>query len=162
LRRVEMERDTLIHEEENIIFQSSYREITGNKRTVVLGQGYMAKYPTRAELMDAQIEQARATAVEQEKNKHLEAEVQRLQEQPANEVASTDRKVEEVRRQIQEQEDIKREKLGEQLKQDMTAMFVEQTEASTQTVLSFQHNYFHSDFADCGESKFTCLGCYVD
>jgi hypothetical protein len=38
----------------------------------------MAKYPTRAELMDAQIEQVRATAVEQEKNKHLEIEIQRL------------------------------------------------------------------------------------
>jgi hypothetical protein len=73
-----MERDNLTHEEENIIFQSSYREITGTKRTVVHGHGYMAKYPTRAKLMDAQIEQARATATEQEKNKHLEAEVQRL------------------------------------------------------------------------------------
>jgi hypothetical protein len=60
--RVEMERDNLTHEEENIIFQSSYREITGTKRTVVHGHGYMAKYPTRAELMDAQIEQAHATA----------------------------------------------------------------------------------------------------
>jgi hypothetical protein len=41
-------------------------------------------------------------------------------------------------------------------------MFAEQTEASTQKVISFQHNYFHSDFADCMESKFTCLHCYVD
>jgi predicted nucleic acid-binding Zn-ribbon protein len=121
----------------------------------------MAKYPTRAELMDVQIEQACATTAEQEKNKHLEAEVQRLREQHENGTASTDRKVEEVRRQIQE-EDIKREKLREQLKQDMAAMFAEQTEASTQTVISFQHNYFHSDFADCMESKFTCLHCYVD
>jgi hypothetical protein len=67
-RHVEMERDYLTHEEEN----------TGTKRIVVHGHGYMAKYPTRAKLMDAQIEQARATATEQEKNKHLEAEVQRL------------------------------------------------------------------------------------
>jgi regulator of replication initiation timing len=91
----------------------SYREITGTKRTIVHGHGYMAKYPTRAELMDAQIEQARATAAEQEKNKHLEVEVQRLREQLVNEVVATDRKVEEVRRQIQEEEDIKREKLRE-------------------------------------------------
>jgi hypothetical protein len=107
-RHAEMQRDNLTHEEENIISQSSYREITGTKRIVVHGHGYMAKYPTRAELMDAQIEQARATAVEQEKNEHLEAEVQRLREQLANEVASTDRKVEGVRRQIQEEEDTKR------------------------------------------------------
>jgi hypothetical protein len=66
-RRVEMQRDNLTHEEKNIIFQSSYRKITGTKRTVVHGQGYMAKYPTRAELMDAQIEQARATVAEKEK-----------------------------------------------------------------------------------------------
>jgi hypothetical protein len=66
-RRVEMQRDNLPHEEENIIFQSSYREITGTKRTIVHGHGYMAKYPTRAELMDAQNEQARAIVVEQEK-----------------------------------------------------------------------------------------------
>jgi hypothetical protein len=74
-RRVEMQRDNLTHEEKNIIFQSSYRQITGTKRTVVHGHGYMAKYPTRAELMDAQIEQARATVAEKEKNKHFEAEV---------------------------------------------------------------------------------------
>jgi hypothetical protein len=41
-------------------------------------------------------------------------------------------------------------------------MFAEQTEASTQMVKSFQHVYFHSDFADCMESKFTCLCSYVD
>jgi hypothetical protein len=160
-RRVEMERDNLTHEEEKIIFQSSYRDITGTKRTILHGHGYMAKYPTRAELMDAQIEQARAITAEQEKNNHLEAEFQRLREQLANELPSTDRKVEEVRREIQE-EDIKREKLREQLKQDMAAMFTEQTKASTQTVISFQHNYFHSNFADCMESKFTCVHCYVD
>jgi hypothetical protein len=62
-----MQRDNLPHEEENIIFQSSYREITGTKRTIVHGHGYMAKYPTRTELMDAQNEQARAIVVEQEK-----------------------------------------------------------------------------------------------
>jgi hypothetical protein len=66
-RRVEMQRDNLTHEEKNIIFQSSYRQITGTKRTVVHGHGYMVKYPTRAELMDAQIEQARATVAEKEK-----------------------------------------------------------------------------------------------
>jgi hypothetical protein len=62
-----MQRDNLTHEEKNIIFQSSYRQITGTKRTVVHCHGYMAKYPTRAELMDAQIEQARATVAEKEK-----------------------------------------------------------------------------------------------
>jgi hypothetical protein len=56
-RRVEMQRGNLTHEEENIIFM-----VTVTKRTIVHGHGYMAKYPTTAELMDAQIEQACATA----------------------------------------------------------------------------------------------------
>jgi hypothetical protein len=56
-----MQRGNLTHEEENIIFQSSYM-VTRTKRTIVHGHGYMTKYPTTAELMDAQIKQACATA----------------------------------------------------------------------------------------------------
>ena len=108
-RQEELQRDSLTQEEQNILFQSSYREIIGGKTTVIHGRGYMVKYPTRAELMDAQIEQARKTAAEQEKNINLEGEVQRLREQLANEAAEMDRKVEEARHQIQEEEQIKRD-----------------------------------------------------
>ena len=126
---VELNRDNLTHEEQNILFQSNYREIIPCKRTAIHGHGYMAKYPTRAELMDAQIKQSRATAAEQERNKQLESEVQRLREKLADST-QTDRKVEEATRKIQEEEEIKREEMRMQIKENIAAFFVQQTQAS--------------------------------
>ncbi|WVZ89985.1 hypothetical protein U9M48_036327 [Paspalum notatum var. saurae] len=130
-KKVELNRDNLTHEEQNILFQSSYREIIPCKRTTIHGHGYMTKYPTRAELMDAQIKQSRATAAEQERNKQLEGEVQRLREEHADQTAQTDRKVEEATQKIQKEEAIKREEMRKQIKEDMAAFFALQTQAST-------------------------------
>ncbi|WVZ89691.1 hypothetical protein U9M48_036061, partial [Paspalum notatum var. saurae] len=107
------------------------REIIPCKRTAIHGHGYMAKYPTRAELMDAQIKQSRATAAEQERNKQLEGVVQRLREEHADQTAQTDRKVEEATQKIQKEEAIKREEMRKQIKEDMAAFFALQTQAST-------------------------------
>ena len=161
-RQEELQRDNLTQEEQNILFQSSYREIIGGKRTVIHGHGYMAKYPTRAELMDAQIEQARKTAAEQEKNINLEGEVQRLREQLANEAAETDRKVEEARHQIQEEEQIKRDEFRQQLREEMASWLAEQREASTQLVINMQRLNFHAGFPCCMGAKFSCVFCYAD
>lgn len=147
-KKVELERDSFTNEEQNILFQSSYREIIDCKRPAIRGHGYMAKYPTRAELMDAQIEQSRATAAEQEKNKHLEGEVQRLREELADQTAQTDRKVEDAAKKIQEEESIKREEMRKQMKEDMAAFFAQQTKAAA---LQVTYNGNLSDSLQCCE-----------
>ncbi|KAJ1253746.1 hypothetical protein BS78_K200100 [Paspalum vaginatum] len=142
VQKVELKRDRLTNEEQNIILQSSYREIIGCKRTVIHGDGYVAKYPTRAELMDAQIEQARGTAAEQERNKYLEVEVQRLREELAGQTAETDRKVDEATWKIQEEESMKREELRKQLKKEMAAWFAKRGEATDLQVTNMQGDKF--------------------
>ncbi|WVZ53475.1 hypothetical protein U9M48_004411 [Paspalum notatum var. saurae] len=121
-REVDQQRDNLTCEEKNDVFLKSYKEVIGCKTTRMHGLGYLAKYPKRAQLMDAQIEQSRASSATQEKSKELEAEVQKLKEEFARQVAERDRLAEENKRQIQEEEQIKREELREQVMEDMLAM----------------------------------------
>ncbi|WVZ52400.1 hypothetical protein U9M48_003460 [Paspalum notatum var. saurae] len=109
----------------------------------------MVKCPTRAELMDAQIEQSRATAAEQERNKQLESEVQRLREKLADST-QTDRKVEEATWKIQEEEEIKREEMRKQIKENIAAFFVQQTQAS-----ALQTNPPSSTLTDCAAKRGT-------
>jgi hypothetical protein len=44
-------------EEENNIFQSTYKNIIGCKSSKLHGHRYLAKYPTRRQLMEVQIEE---------------------------------------------------------------------------------------------------------
>jgi hypothetical protein len=59
----------LLSTEENNIFQSTYNNIIGCKSSKLHGHGYLAKYPTQRQLIEAQIEEhARAlTAAHQKK-----------------------------------------------------------------------------------------------
>jgi len=141
-KEVELKRDRLTNEEQNIVFQSSYGEVIQSKRPNIHGHGYMAKYPTRVELMEAQIKLARATAAEKEKNKNLEGEVQRLREELADQTAQTDRKVEEATQKIQEEEEIKREEMRKQINADMAALFAQQTQGFALQVTNMQDGNF--------------------
>jgi hypothetical protein len=61
-------------EEENNIFQSTYKNIIGCKSSKLHGHGYLTKYPTRKTLMEAQIEEhARASAAAHQKTFSLKA-----------------------------------------------------------------------------------------
>lgn len=61
-------RQMLKTSEENMVFQSSYKETTQIKSSKVHGQGYMAKNRMRRELMKEKIEVlARAEAAAKEK-----------------------------------------------------------------------------------------------
>jgi hypothetical protein len=85
-------------EEENNIFQSTYINIIGSKSSKLHGHGYLAKYPMRRELMEAQIEEhARASAAAHQKNIQLESKVQHLEEQLVNEAIARDKILEENR-----------------------------------------------------------------
>ncbi|WVZ84270.1 hypothetical protein U9M48_031320 [Paspalum notatum var. saurae] len=55
-------------------------------------------------------------------------DVYRLREELADQTAQTDRKVEEATQKIQEEEEIKREEMRKQIKEDMAAFFAKQTQ----------------------------------
>ncbi|WVZ64050.1 hypothetical protein U9M48_013626 [Paspalum notatum var. saurae] len=149
-KELELEKDGLTNEEQNIVFQSSYNEIIQCKRPTIHGHGYMAKYPMRVELMEAQIKLARDTAAEKEKNKNLEGEVQRLREELADQTAQTDKKVEEATQKIQEEEKIKREEMRKQIKEDMAVFFAKQTQG-----LALQTNTPSSTLTVCAARQGT-------
>jgi hypothetical protein len=83
----ELQVDRLLStEEENNIFQSTYNNIIRCKSSKIHGHGYLTKYPTRRQLMEAQMEEhAHASAVAHQKNLQLESKVQQLEEQLTNE-----------------------------------------------------------------------------
>ena len=70
--------------EENMIFQSCYKETTQVKSSKLHGHGYLAKNPTHKELMKENLElHARAQVASREKSIAFEAEVERLKQQMA-------------------------------------------------------------------------------
>ncbi|TVU50279.1 hypothetical protein EJB05_01645, partial [Eragrostis curvula] len=136
----ETEADRLLTpEEENIEFQAAYKETTGSKSSRPHGHGYMAKYPTRREMMNAKLqEQARDAAAAKEKNIELEGRVKQLQEQLENEATERDRLLEEHKRQIQEQA----EKERNEFKEEMLSLMAKQREEllqQTNQVMNIPH-----------------------
>jgi S-adenosylhomocysteine hydrolase len=90
------DRYDMTREEENAIFQTSFKETTGCKANRLHGHGFLSRYPTRSEVMDSKfLEQAHATAATNQKNIELEAQVQLLNEKLASEVAERERIVQE-------------------------------------------------------------------
>jgi hypothetical protein len=84
--------------EENSVFQSMYKESTRCKTSRQHVHGYLAKYMTRRQFTDAQIEeQVRVASKAQQRNIELEAKVQKLEEQLAYEAAERDRILQENR-----------------------------------------------------------------
>ena len=132
-------------EEENIVFQESYKQIKGCKTSKPHGHGYMAKYPTRRQLLNAQNEEAaRVSAAAQQRNIELEGRVKELEQQLANEAAKIanesaerERILEEKTRQIQEEERKAREELRDQLMAQMAILLEKQGEVS-QKVINIQ------------------------
>ncbi|TVT97836.1 hypothetical protein EJB05_56892, partial [Eragrostis curvula] len=117
--RKEMEEDRLMPtEEENIVFQESYKETTRCKTSKPHGYGYLAKYPTQRQLLNAQTEEAaRVSIATQERNIELEGR---------------ERILEEKTRHIQEEEKKAREALRAQLMADMASLLEKQREEASQ------------------------------
>jgi hypothetical protein len=112
----------LTREEENAIFQTSFKETTGCKANRLHGHGYLSRYPTRSQVMDSKfLEQARATAATSKKNIELETQVQLLNEKLASEVAERERIVQEKMQALQEEEERKRQLLREEMRKEMVA-----------------------------------------
>jgi hypothetical protein len=112
------DRQTLTTVEENMIFQSSYKETTQTKSSKLHGHGYLAKYRTRKELMEENLEvHARAQAAAREKSTAFEVEVQKLNERIAHEAAEREREKEERERERErEKEEREREKEENRMK----------------------------------------------
>lgn len=126
----EFEEDRLLtSEEENIVFQTTYKEITGCKTSKPHGHGYLAKYPSRREFMNAQIEEdARVSAAIQQKNIELEGKVEKLEEK----LAKRDKIFEEKTLQIREEEKQAREELRQQLMAGMVTIIAKEREDPSQ------------------------------
>jgi hypothetical protein len=122
--------------EENMIFQSCYKETTQIKSSKLHGHGYLAKYRTRRELMEDNLEvYARAEAAAREKSIAFEVEVEKLKEQIAHEAAEREREREENRRKMQEELEEAKIKLREEMKQDLLNMLAQHKEANMNKVI---------------------------
>lgn len=138
----EPDRQLLTAAEENMIFQSCYKETTQIKSSKVHGHGYLAKYRTRRELMKENLEvHARAEAAANEKRIAFEVEVEKLKQQLAHEAAEREREKEENRRKMQE--DLEKAKI--ELKQEFLKMLAQHKEGTINQV-KFQNNFHPSSF----------------
>ena len=119
-----------------MIFQSTYKETTQIKSSKIHGNGYMAKYRTRKELIQENLEvHARVEAAATERNIAFEVEVQQLQEQIANEAAEREREREENRRKMQEDLENAKEIMREQMKQELLNMLAQHKEGTLNMVI---------------------------
>jgi hypothetical protein len=122
--------------EENMIFQSCYKETTQIKSSKLHGHGYLAKYRTHRELMEENLEvYARAEATAREKSIAFQVEVEKLKEQIAHEAAEREREREENRRKMQEELEEAKIKLREEMKQDLLNMLAQHKEANMNKVI---------------------------
>ena len=130
---VEPDRQTLTVAEENMIFQSTYKETTEIK---LHGHGYLAKYPTRRELMKQNLEvHARAQAAAREKSIAFEVEVEKLKEQIVHQAAESFREKEENRR-VKEENMRKMQEEIEKMKQEFLNMLAQHKEGTLNMVKS--------------------------
>ena len=122
-----------------MIFQSCYKETTQIKSSKLHGRGYLAKYRTRRELMEENLEvHSRVEAAAREKSIAFQAEVEKLKEQIANEVVEREREREEDRRKMQQELEEAKIKIREEMKQDMVNMLAHHKEANINMVIFFK------------------------
>ncbi|KAL6909773.1 hypothetical protein ACP4OV_001432 [Aristida adscensionis] len=116
-------------EEENLIFQRTYKDATGCKTSRTFCRGYLAKYPSRSELLNEQLhEQARAAAAATNRNNQLEDEVEGLKEHLAHEAAEREREKEESRQLVEDRLEATRN----EMRKDFLVMLAQQTPIATQ------------------------------
>ncbi|KAF0892810.1 hypothetical protein E2562_017766, partial [Oryza meyeriana var. granulata] len=128
---LEPDRQTLTTVEENMIFQSCYKETTQIKSSKLHGHGYLATYRTHRELMKENLEvHARAQAAAREKSIAFEAEVEKLKEQIAQEAAEREREKEENRRRMQEELENAKINIREEMKQEFLNMLAQHKEGT--------------------------------
>ncbi|KAF0897293.1 hypothetical protein E2562_035581 [Oryza meyeriana var. granulata] len=132
--RIESDASLLSKNEESHILRQTYKETTGCRTNKGPRQGYLAKYPTRSQLMNERIEeQARAAALAaaaQQKNNETQAEVEKLKEQlniQAAERESDKSKILQLEQQL--------ENTREELRREFLSLMAQQKEASAQTVV---------------------------
>ena len=114
------DRFVMTREEENAIFQTSFKETTGCKANKLHGHGYLSRYPTRSQVMDSKfLEQACAMTATNQKNIELESHVQLLNEKLVSEVAERERILQEKMQALQEEEERKRQVLREEMRKEM-------------------------------------------
>ena len=138
---LEPDRQALSATEENMIFQSCYKETTQIKSSKLHGHGYLAKYRTRRELMKENLEvHARVEAAARERSIAFEAEIETLKQKMAQEAIEREREREEDRRKMQDDLENHKMKLREEMKQELRNMLLQQKEGTTNMVI-FENNF---------------------
>ncbi|KAG2558076.1 hypothetical protein PVAP13_8NG128501 [Panicum virgatum] len=101
-----IEKDTTISKlEEDIIFQSTYKESTGCKTSTIYDHVCMSTRPIERASLKAQLEeQARATNVTNQKNRELQEKIENLNDKLENQEAESERKLEEKLQQFKEED----------------------------------------------------------
>ncbi|KAG0525256.1 hypothetical protein BDA96_06G040500 [Sorghum bicolor] len=130
--RIELEASVISKEQERRILHETYKETTGCKSKKGPGHGYLAKYPTRSQLMNEQIEvQTRASALAaaaQQKNSEMQAEVDSLKEQLTVQAAERVKDKEQIE-QLQHQLESTTSKIREELRQELFSLIKQQNQA---------------------------------
>jgi hypothetical protein len=137
---LEPDRQALSATEENMIFQSCYKETTQIKSSKLHGHGYLAKYRTRRELMKENLEvHPRVEAAAGERSIAFEAEIETLKQKMAQEAIEREREREEDRRKMQDDLENHKMKLREEMKQELRNMLLQQK--GTTNMVIFENNF---------------------
>jgi hypothetical protein len=129
--------------EKNLIFQEAYKRTTGSKSSKLHGNGYLARYPSRRQLMTERFEdQARSETTSHMEKEELKATLEKVQEQLQSQVAEREAEKEEHRLQMEELQKA-READKEQLRQEFMSMLEAQRQATSLQVVILRHLNLH-------------------
>ncbi|CAD6244745.1 unnamed protein product [Miscanthus lutarioriparius] len=131
--RIELEASVISKEQERHILHETYKETTRCRSRKGPGHGYLAKYPTRSQLMNERIEeQARASALAaaaQQKNSEMQAEVEKLKEKLTVQAFERGERQGKNSKNLQHQLESTSSKIREELRQEF--FFTNQTTQSS-------------------------------
>jgi len=141
-----LEASVISKEQERHILHETYKETTGCRSRKGPGHGYLAKYPTRSQLMNERIEeQAHASALAvaaQQKNSEVQAEVEKLKEKLTVQAAERESDKEKIQ-QLQHQLESTSSKIREELRQEFFALIKQQNQAPPLVLILLLNCYQH-------------------
>jgi len=141
-----LEASVISKEQERHILHETYKETTGCRSRKGPRHGYLAKYPTRSQLMNERIEeQARASALAaaaQQKNSEMQAEVEKLKEKLTVQAAERESDKEKIQ-QLQHQLESTSSKIREELRQEFFSLIKQHNQAPPLVIILLLNCYQH-------------------
>ncbi|XP_021318525.1 uncharacterized protein LOC110436271 isoform X2 [Sorghum bicolor] len=120
--------------ERNLLFQEAYKQTTRSKSSKLHGNGYMARYPSRRQLLTERLEnQACSEMASHMETEELKDTLEKVQEQLKNQVAEREAEKEEHWRQMEELQKA-RQADKEELRKEFMSMLAAQTQGASPQV----------------------------